>query len=222
MKRRKLSCIWLAAAVLFLAGCSSQEEKGMAQVSVITSASEESTSETETENCEETSQAEVTAETETSEVSAALTGPPAIVLTDPLSSAMSSFEVSSGNYSWTMWNDSEAGVDSTVLACGSHPLDGAMEKAEMLDVPSYQKMEKTLYWISCPVLPDRYTLTEWDRDQIGNPEAEPVSESEYETGEMWEAEMEPDKVYRISAVWEESKAQERGFSGEAEYAVLTE
>ena len=34
--------------------------------------------------------------------------------------------------------------------------------------------------------------------------------------------MEPDKVYRISAVWEESKAQERGFSGEAEYAVLTE
>ena len=108
MKRRKLSCVWLAAAVLFLAGCSSQEEKGMAQVSVITSASEESTSETETENCEETSQ------------------------------------------------------------------------------------------------------------------AEPVSESEYETGEMWEAEMEPDKVYRISAVWEESKAQERGFSGEAEYAVLTE
>ena len=97
MKRRKLSCVWLAAAVLFLAGCSSQEEKGMTQVSVITSASEESTSETETENCEETSQAEVTAETETSEVSAALTGPPAIVLTDPLSSAMSSFEVSSGN-----------------------------------------------------------------------------------------------------------------------------
>ena len=83
-------------------------------------------------------------------------------------------------------------------------------------------MEKTLYWISCPVLPDRYTLTEWDRDQIGNPEAEPVSESEYETGEMWEAEMEPDKVYRISAVREESKAQERGFSGEAGYAVLTE
>ena len=72
----------------------------MAQVSVITSASEESTSETETENCEETSQAEVTAETETSEVSAALTGPPAIVLTDPLSSAMSSFEVSSGNRCW--------------------------------------------------------------------------------------------------------------------------
>ena len=57
MKRRKRSCVWLAAAVLFLAGCSSQEEKGMAQVSVITSASEESTSETETENCEETSQA---------------------------------------------------------------------------------------------------------------------------------------------------------------------
>ena len=65
-------------------------------------------------------------------------------------------------------------------------------------------------------------MTEWDRDQIGNPEAEPVSESEYETGEMWEAEMEPDKVYRISAVWVESKAQVRGVSGGDQCAVLTE
>ncbi len=213
MKRRKGLCVWLTAGILLLAGCSLQTAGEAVQ---------ESASETAPESGKETSQAETPGETQSTEEPALLTEPPAIVLTDPLSSALNSFEVSSGNYSWTMWNDPDEGLGSAILACGSHPLDSGMEKAEKLDVPSYQKQEKTLYWISCPVLPDRYTLTEWNRDQIGDPEAEPVSENEYETGEMWEAELVPDRVYRILAVWEEDKARERGFCGEAEYVVVTE
>ena len=146
-----------------------------------------------------------------------LTAPPEITLSDSLSSAYASFTLRSGTGEWS-WVDKDE--ITTSVACGSAPLDMDPEQAATLDVPDYNRLDSVPYLLYCIVLPDRILLREWDIQDLGSTEAEPLSETEY--SEVSPIELKGDRVYELVATWEEEKLEERSFSGEASYLFLTE
>ena len=146
-----------------------------------------------------------------------LTAPPEITLSDSLSSANTSFTLHSGTGEWS-WVDKDE--ITTSVACGSAPLDMDPEQAATLDVPDYNRLDSVPYLLSCVVLPDRILLREWDIQELGVAEAEPLSETEY--SEVLSIELKKDRVYELVATWEEEKLDERFFFGEASYLFLTE
>ena len=146
-----------------------------------------------------------------------LTAPPEITLSDSLSSANTSFTLHSGTGEWS-WVDKDE--ITTSVACGSAPLDMDPEQAATLDVPDYNRLDSVPYLLSCVVLPDRILLREWDIQDLGATEAEPLSETEY--SEVLPIELKKDRVYELVATWEEEKLDERFFFGEASYLFLTE
>ena len=146
-----------------------------------------------------------------------LTAPPEITLSDSLSSANISFTLHSGTGEWS-WVDKDE--ITTSVACGSAPLDMDPEQAATLDVPDYNRLDSVPYLLSCVVLPDRILLREWDIQDLGAAEAEPLSETEY--SEVLPIELKKDRVYELVATWEEEKLAERFFFGEASYLFLTE
>ena len=154
---------------------------------------------------------------EKAHVDVLLTAPPEITLSDSLSSANTSFTLHSGTGEWS-WVDKDE--ITTSAACGSAPLDMDPEQAATLDVPDYNRLDSVPYLLSCVVLPDRILLREWDIQDLGAAEAEPLSETEY--SEVLPIELKKDRVYELVATWEEEKLDERFFFGEASYLFLTE
>ena len=154
---------------------------------------------------------------EKAHVDVLLTAPPEITLSDSLSSANTSFILHSGTGEWS-WADKDE--ITTSVACGSAPLDMDPEQAATLDVPDYNRLDSVPYLLSCVVLPDRILLREWDIQDLGAAEAEPLSETEY--SEVLPIELKKDRVYELVATWEEEKLDERFFFGEASYLFLTE
>ena len=146
-----------------------------------------------------------------------LTAPPEISLTDPLSSTYAAFTLRSGTSEWS-WADKD-GITSSI-ACGSTPLDLDPEQAATLDVPDYNRMDSVPYLLSCVILPDRVLLREWDIQDLGSTDAEPLSETQY--SEALPIELKKSRVYELVAAWEEEKQEERSFWGEASYLFLTE
>lgn len=146
-----------------------------------------------------------------------LTAPPEITLSDSLSSANTSFTLHSGTGEWS-WADKDE--ITTSVACGSAPLDMDPEQAATLDVPDYNRLDSVPYLLYCVMLPDRILLREWDIQDLGVAEAEPLSETEY--SEVLPIELKKDRVYELVATWEEEKLDERFFFGEASYLFLTE
>lgn len=146
-----------------------------------------------------------------------LTAPPEITLSDSLSSANTSFTLHSGTGEWS-WVDKDE--ITTSVACGSAPLDMDPEQAATLDVPDYNRLDSVPYLLYCVMLPDRILLREWDIQDLGVAEAEPLSETEY--SEVLPIELKKDRVYELVATWEEEKLEERFFFGEASYLFLTE
>lgn len=154
---------------------------------------------------------------EKAHVDVLLTAPPEITLSDSLSSAYASFTLRSGTGEWSWVDNDEI---TTSVACGSAPLDMDPEQAATLDVPDYNRLDSVPYLLSCVVLPDRILLREWDIQDLGVAEAEPLSETEY--SEVLPIELKKDRVYELVATWEEEKLDERFFFGEASYLFLTE
>lgn len=154
---------------------------------------------------------------EKAHVDVLLTAPPEITLSDSLSSANTSFTLHSGTGEWS-WADKDE--ITTSVACGSAPLDMDPGQAATLDVPDYNRLDSVPYLLSCVVLPDRILLREWDIQDLGAAEAEPLSETEY--SEVLPIELKKDRVYELVATWEEEKLDERFFFGEASYLFLTE
>lgn len=154
---------------------------------------------------------------EKAHVDVLLTAPPEITLSDSLSSANTSFTLHSGTGEWS-WADKDE--ITTSVACGSAPLDMDPEQAATLDVPDYNRLDSVPYLLYCVMLPDRILLREWDIQDLGAAEAEPLSETEY--SEVLPIELKKDRVYELVATWEEEKLDERFFFGEASYLFLTE
>lgn len=154
---------------------------------------------------------------ETSETAVILTSAPKLTLQDSLSSTLNEFELQSGSYSW---NYMEGNTIQSLVACGMHPLDTNLEKAEKLAIPNYNKIDSVPYLVTCAVLPDRLTVKSWDAAQLGNTEAEEASSVTYENSQI--IELKPDTVYEITAVWDEDGVDTNGFYGDASYAFITE
>lgn len=154
---------------------------------------------------------------DTSETAAILTSAPKLTLQDSLSSTLNEFELQSGSYSW---NYMEGDTIQSLVACGMHPLDTNLEKAEKLAIPNYNKIDSVPYLVTCTVLPDRLTVKSWDAVQLGNTEAEAASSVTYENSQI--IELKPDTVYEITAVWDEDGVDANGFYGDASYAFITE
>ena len=178
----------------------------------------ESTPETETPSeAESTSATASSAAAATAHADVLLTEPPEISLTDPLSSTYTTFTLRSGTSEWS-WADKD-GITSSI-ACGCAPLDLDPEQAATLDVPDYNRMDSVPYLLSCVILPDRVLLREWDIQDLGSTDAEPLSEAQY-SGAL-PIELKKSRVYELVAAWEEEKQEERSFWGEASYLFLTE
>lgn len=185
-----------------------------------TKASSEAGSETEISSeagSEPAPAASAAAGTDAPHADVLLTGPPEISLSDSLSSANTSFTLRSGNSEWS-WADGDE--ITTSIACGSAPLDMNPEQAAKLEVPDYNRLDSVPYLLACVILPDRILLREWDIQDLGSTDAEPLSETEY--SEVLPIELKKDRVYELVAAWEEERKEERSFWGEASYQFLTE
>ncbi len=141
--------------------------------------------------------------------------PPALYLTNPLSSLLSEFSVQAGTYEW--FYQTEDGVTG-ISACGLHPVEAA-EKADYLRIPDYNGMEDVIYTFGYSVMPDHVELEEYGIWAMGNAEAEALEEKVL-GGDMY-VPLKQNRIYAIRAVWEEDKMGERGFSGNAYYTVVT-
>lgn len=142
--------------------------------------------------------------------------PPALGLQDALSSTWKTFEVTSGNYTWYTRTEN-AGEMSGITACGSAPMDAGSERTP-LDLPSYNRIDFVPFEASFSVMPDRLTVKEYDAADIGDTEAEAISEMVFE--ETFFLELRPGCVYVIEAEWNEDGLDRHGFYGSAEYAVI--
>lgn len=148
-----------------------------------------------------------------------LTQPPVLCLTDPLSSQINSFEIQSGNYSWSYPDGDEM---CSPIACGPHPLDdvpGVRDK--ILKVSLYHDQDTTAYTYSCQIPPDRLLIRKWNSSDIGNTDAPELSVTTFENAPS-SIELEPGFVYEFTLEWKEEHLEKNGFYGMASYAFITE
>lgn len=227
MRKRTLTMSLLLLCLAFSAsGCQKKS-----------AAAEESRSETEKTEENRTGMPEeklgqsLEAETEEERKSAStfsgqrLTEPPELTLTDSLSSQLNIVSLTSGNYSWKREPDrsqSELEKDQAICveACGIHPLEQDGEKAEKIHISDYNQMDGAPYTVSCPIMPDKVTVTGWNAENLGELESPAEETAVYE--EQFLIHLKADMAYELRAVWEEDKLSDRGFSGEAGYIFMTD
>ena len=106
-----------------------------------------------------------------------------------------------------------------ITACGAASTE-MFPQQEPLELTQHQGMEGVLYTVSCTVVPDWMNIKEYSRADMGKADAEPVSETILEAGELLE--LKPDRMYEILAEWDSGRGDARGFYGEACYLVVTE
>lgn len=227
MRKRTLTMSLLLLCLAFSAsGC--RKKSAAAEESRIET---ETTEENRTGMPEEKPGKSLEAETEEERKSAStfsgqrLTEPPELTLTDSLSSQLNIVSLTSGNYSWKREPDrsqSELEKDQGICieACGIHPLEQDEEKAEKIHIPDYNQMDGAPYTVSCPVMPDKITVTGWTAENLGKPESPAEETAVYEEGFL--IQLKAGMVYELRAVWEEDKLSDRGFSGEAGYIFMTD
>jgi len=148
-----------------------------------------------------------------------LTAAPSVKFSDLLSSTMNSFELLPGSYEWNYREQEEI---RSIVACGTHPLDIEPGMAnEKLDVPDYNQMGAVVYSLGCPILPDIITIKQWNQEDIGNIEAQPVSTViSYDYCRF--VELQENMVYELTAEWNQNLSEDRGFYGTASYSFVTE
>lgn len=227
MRKRTLTMSLLLLCLAFSAsGC--RKKSAAAEESRIET---ETTEENRTGMPEEKPGKSLEAETEEERKSAStfsgqrFTEPPELTLTDSLSSQLNIVSLTSGNYSWKREPDrsqSELEKDQGICieACGIHPLEQDGEKAERIHIPDYNQMDGAPYTVSCPVMPDKITVTGWTAENLGKPESPAEETAVYEEGFL--IQLKAGMVYELRAVWEEDKLSDRGFSGEAGYIFMTD
>lgn len=144
--------------------------------------------------------------------------PPVMTMGDLFSSLMSYYEVKAGSYEWH-YTDRDSDLMVAVSADAPAPQE-AVKDQERLLVKQYNKMDSAPYGANFAVEPDRVTLKEYNLADMGNTEAEAISETVYEEVLFWE--LKPCRIYEVIAEWEEANLVERGFYGKAHYVFATD
>ena len=148
----------------------------------------------------------------------ALQEPPVLRLQDSLSSTLAELQLEPENYTWHCKRGA-GGEMQGITACGAASTE-AFPQQDPLELTQYQGMEGVLYTVSCTVVPDWMNIKEYSRADMGKADAEPVSETILEAGELLE--LKPDRMYEILVEWDSGRGDARGFYGEACYLVVTE
>lgn len=144
--------------------------------------------------------------------------PPVMLLEDAYSSLMDYYEVKAGGYEWHYVNresDLMVGASSDAPA----PQD-AVKYQEWLQIKQYYRTDSVLYLAGFSVEPDCVTLREYDLTDMGNADAEVISETVYE--EFFMPELKPGRIYEVIAEWKEENLEERDFYGTAHYVFATD
>lgn len=147
--------------------------------------------------------------------------PPKISLTDALSSTINQFGLKAGSCEWN-YTDGDSDTITSYCADSPVPLDGPMvEQMSVLSVPDYQGLEAVIYLMNCPVPPDYIILKEWAMEDAGTVDAEPlVTWNIYSPDYMLD--IQKGRIYSLTAWWNESMLDTRGFYGTGEYLFKTE
>ena len=96
----------------------------------------------------------------------------------------------------------------------------AKEK-ERLKLPRYNQMDSVSYLVSCPVEPDRITVSEYEIADMEHLEsAKLISTKTYE--EAGFIELKPERAYSIVAEWDKEHLDAYGFYGTGDYSLITE
>lgn len=123
-----------------------------------------------------------------------------------------------GGYTWNVRGEKENEMTG-IVACGVGPLDET-RKEKRLTLPRYNRLDQVSYGASWDVMPDSIVVTEYKDADVGNPDAEPVSNVMMDDVSF--IDLVPGRVYEITAEWKEENQESRGFYGTADYVVVTE
>ncbi len=145
-----------------------------------------------------------------------LTTPPTMYLQDALSSYWNEFPVDSNTYGWSHLTDE--GQVLCVDAAAKHGISGVVKGKEWLQVHEYSRHD-AWYSATFEVYPDSMSIREYDLLDLGDMNPELLSEADADLGLL---ELKPRRMYEVTAVWQEDKFEERGFSGTATYVFATD
>ena len=145
-----------------------------------------------------------------------LTEPPTMYLQDALSSYWNEFPVDSNTYGWSHLTDE--GQVLCVDAAAKHGISGEVKGKEWLQVYEYSRHD-AVYGARFEVNPDSMSIREYDLLDLGDMNPELLSEADADLGLL---ELKPRRMYEVTAVWQEDKFEERGFSGTATYVFATD
>lgn len=145
-----------------------------------------------------------------------LTEPPTMYLQDALSSTWNEFPVDSSTYGWSSLT--EDGKILCVDAAAKHGISGEVKGKEWLQVHEYSRHD-AWYSATFEVNPDSMSIREYDLLDLGDMNPELLSEADADLGLL---ELKPRRMYEVTAVWQEEKNEERGFSGTATYVFATD
>lgn len=145
-----------------------------------------------------------------------LTEPPTMYLQDALSSTWNEFPVDSSTYGWSSLT--EDGKILCVDAAAKHGISGEVKGKEWLQVREYSRHD-AWYSATFEVNPDSMSIREYDLLDLGDMNPELLSEADADLGLL---ELKPRRMYEVTAVWQEEKNEERGFSGTATYVFATD
>lgn len=148
-----------------------------------------------------------------------LQNPPPMILKDALSSTLNYFKVESGTYSWN-YRSAENSEEMVGLEASGAAPQVAVKGQEWLRVVDYNRIDYAVYAVSFDVEPDRITVREFDSLELGDIEAEVLSETVYE--DVFFIELRARRIYEVIAEWDEENLDTNGFYGNAYYAFATD
>ncbi len=132
-------------------------------------------------------------------------------IADPLSSySYSGAVIDAAGISWS-YTDSDRREQSFV-ADALHPLD---ENAQHTKLRTYSSVVFADF--ADGFEPDKLTVSGWNTADKGNTAAEPVFTLEQDEESVGSLELEQNMIYRLTIFYDESKLDERGFCGTADY-----
>jgi len=146
-----------------------------------------------------------------------LTTPPTMYLQNVLSSYWNEFPVDSSTYGWS-YRD-EKGDVLCIDAVAKHGVSGEVKGKEWLQVHEYGNHD-AWYGARFEVWPDSMHIREYDLLDMGDANPELLAESDNDFVDLLE--LKPRRMYEITATWQESRLEERGYSGTAVYVFATD
>ena len=82
-----------------------------------------------------------------------------------------------------------------------------------------EKVSAAAFSLSWPVMPDDIAVSRHSFEAVSHKEQGPEEEKTYKDNFL--VELEPDKIYVITAEWKRERLEERGFYGDASYVIVT-